>query len=52
MADPKKDKNKPVSKAKDKAVKVMSKQDCKKVVGGRASSVTGGLAGPEEFGGF
>ena len=47
MADIKKDKSAP--KAKNKAVKVMSKGDCKKVVGGRASLVSGGLAGPEDF---
>lgn len=44
MAQQKKD-AKPAAK---KNVKVMSKDECKKTVGG-ASFVTGGLAGPEDF---
>ena len=49
MANPKKN-GKPAPKAAPKAkVKELSKQDCKDIRGGLSSSVTGGLAGPEDF---
>lgn len=47
MASPKKDKDN--AKPKPKEMKVLSKQEAKKVRGGLASSVGGGLAGPESF---
>jgi len=50
MADVKKS-SKPQAKDKPK-VKVLDKDDCKKIKGGLSSQVGGGLAGPEDFRGF